>query len=316
MKRLRPLIAAAALCLAGSAQALTIFACEPEWAALARTLAPHAQVRSATHARQDPHHIEARPSLIAALRRADLAICTGAALESGWLPMLQQRAGNAKVQDGELGMLYAADEVSLIDPQPHATPGPFAGDVHPEGNPHLQLDPHRLRSVAQAIAARLGHIDPGHRDEIQRRWQAFDADWQQRIRAWEERARPLRGLRVATQHSTFDYLWRWLGVDNVADLEPQPGMPPTPGHLQGLLNRTRAQPPRAVVAATYQDPQSAQWLASQLGPATRLLHLPATVADDADASALSTWFDSLLNALLAVAPAAPSAQAQTPPTQP
>ncbi|HEX2547544.1 MAG TPA: zinc ABC transporter substrate-binding protein, partial [Ramlibacter sp.] len=297
---LRRLLAGLALAAcAGGAQALTVFACEPEWAALARELAPHAQVRSATHARQDPHHIEARPSLIAALRQADVAICTGAGMEAGWLPTLQQRSGNARVQKGAPGMVFASEHVQLIDPRPPGTP--FEGDVHTEGNPHVQLDPHRMRAVAEVVAQRLQAADPQRQAEIRQRWSAWDADWRKRIAQWEQRAVPLRGMRVAAQHSTFAYLWRWLGMTQVADLEPKPGMPPTPGHLQRILEQTRASPPRAVVVSAYQDPRSAQWLGQQLGAGVAVLQLPSTVTEDGATTTLAGFYDHLIERLLASA---------------
>ncbi len=227
-RRWRVAIAGALLCAAASAQALTVMTCEPEWAALVRQLAPAADVRSATHARQDPHHIEARPSLIALARKADLVVCTGASLEEGWLPTLLERSGNRKVQAGMPGLFFAADQVSLIDPRPAA--GPFAGDVHAAGNPHLHLDPRRLQQVA--------------------------------------------------------------------DLEPKPGVPPTPGHLQAVLAATRDAPPRAVVVSAYQDPRGAQWLTQQLGPRTALLQLPSTVTEEPPADSLAALFDHLLDRLL------------------
>jgi zinc/manganese transport system substrate-binding protein len=288
--------AAAAACLAAPAQALTVFACEPEWAALVRQLAPHAQVRSATHARQDPHHIEARPSLIAALRGADLAVCTGASLESGWLPMLQQRSGNPHVQKDAPGMVYAADHVSLIDPRPPGSP--FDGDVHSEGNPHLHLDPRRLLDAAAAVRDAIARVEPARKAEVQQRHAAWERDWRARIAQWERKAAPLRGMRVAAQHTTYGYLWRWLGIEQVADLEPKPGMPPTPGHLQRVLELTRAAPPRAVVVSSYQDPRSAQWLGQQVG--APVLQLPATVLEEAPAADLAALFDHLIDRLLAV----------------
>lgn len=300
LRRLRRAAALAALALAShGAQALTVFACEPEWAALARELAPHAQVRSATHALQDPHHIEARPSLIAALRQADVAVCTGAALEAGWLATLQQRAGNPRVQPGAPGMVLASEHVKLIDPRPAGSP--FEGDVHAEGNPHLQLDPKRLRDVGEVLAARLQAADPQRAGEIRQRWTAWDADWRNRIAQWERKAASLRGMRVAGQHTTFGYLWRWLGVEQVADLEPKPGMPPTPGHLQRVLELTRANPPKAVVVASYQDPRSAQWLAQQLGGGVTVLQMPSTVTEAPPANTLAGWYDQLLDRLLAAA---------------
>ncbi|RYZ02103.1 MAG: zinc ABC transporter substrate-binding protein [Comamonadaceae bacterium] len=288
---------ACALWLATGAHALTVFTCGPEWAALVRELAPDAEVRSATHSRQDPHHIEARPSLIAALRNADLAVCTGASLEAGWLPMLQQRAGNPRVQNGAPGLLLAAGQVQLIDPRPAGSP--FDGDVHAEGNPHLHLDPHRVQLVARALSERLQAIDPARRDAYRARWTAWDAQWRGRITAWEQRAAPLRGARVAAQHTTYGYLWRWLGIEQVADLEPKPGVPPTPGHLQKVLDQSRAAPPRAVVVTSYQDPRSAQWLAQQLGGQVTVLQLPATVTEDPPANTLAGLYDQLIDRLLA-----------------
>lgn len=294
--RFARLAAGALLCaVAGASQALTVFACEPEWAALVRQLAPQAQVTSATHARQDPHHIEARPSLIAALRRADLAVCTGASLESGWLPMLQQRAGNGRVQDGAPGMFYAADHVTLIDPRPPGTP--WDGDVHAEGNPHVHLDPERLLAIAQALSQRLQQLEPALAGEHAARWQAFERDWRARIAGWRERAAPLRGTQVAAQHQGYAYLWHWLGVTQAADLEPKPGMPPTPGHLQRVLQATQGVPLRAVVVALYQDARPAHWLAQQHGH-TRVLQLPSTVTDDAQAGDLAALFDLLIGQLL------------------
>lgn len=296
-----------------SAHALEIFACEPEWAALARVLMPDAQVVSATHARQDPHHIEARPALIAQLRRADLAVCTGAGLEAGWLPMLQQRAGNAKVQNGALGMFYAAEYVALIDALPPGS-GPvslFDGDVHPEGNPHFHTDPHRVRQVARTLAQRLQALEPAKATGIASRLEQFESAWQQRIRQWEQQALPLRGKTVAVQHSAFAYLWPWLGMRQIADLEPKPGMPPTPGHLQRLLEQLRQQPPHAVVLARYQDPRSARWLVAQLGNVTQPLVLPSTVDDPLAADALGGWMDQVIQTLLspALPPQRPSGAA-------
>lgn len=278
------------------ASTATVFACEPEWAALVRVLLPRARLHVATHAGQDPHHIEARPGLIAQLRGADLAVCTGAALESGWLPMLQRKAANPKVQDGELGMFYAADHASLIDPQP-ATLNPFAGDVHPEGNPHLHTDPRRVREVAESLAQRMEKIWPSHAGEIAERHRAWDTDWQRKITRWSQQTRMLKGRTVVAQHTTFGYLWHWLGIEMVADLEPKPGTPPTPGHLDQLVRSLRGLQPMALVVASYQDKRPAQWLARQLGPSIPVRTLPATVTDPDRPDALTHWMDSLLNTL-------------------
>ena len=287
---------AGAIC--APASAFTVFACEPEWAALTRVLMPDATVYTATHSRQDPHHIEARPALIAQLRSADLAVCTGASLEAGWLPALQERAGNAKVQNSAQGMFFAASEVDLIDPQPGAGGNPFAGDVHAEGNPHVHADPRNLVKIAAALSERMQTLAPSEASQIRQRHARFDAAWKQRIKEWEQRAAPLRDKSVAAQHTAFGYLWKWLGIKQIADLEPKPGMAPTPGHLQRLLETLRPQPPVAVVVSSYQDPRSARWLVSQLGDKVPLLTLPATIEDDRAPDALGRWFDQLLDALM------------------
>lgn len=193
---------ALAACLPLPAQALNIFACEPEWAGLAQALAPEAQVTSATHAYQDPHYIEARPSLIARLRRADLAVCSGAALEAGWLPALQQRAANPAVQPGQPGMLFMADMVTTIDQLEQVPFG--AGDVHPEGNPHLQLDPERMRQAGAALSQRLAQIDPEQAGAYRAGYLRWSLGWQARLDDWQARVQPLRGQKIVVQHSTFD----------------------------------------------------------------------------------------------------------------
>jgi len=286
--------------LAAPAAAFTVFACEPEWAALTRVMLPTARVHVATHAGQDPHHIEARPALIARLRSADLAVCTGASLESGWLPTLQERAGNARARD----VFFASDHVEPLDPQPGAIGTPWAGDVHAEGNPHLHLDPRRLLEVARALGERLGMEIPAERVGIDTRRAAFEARWRQQMAAWERLAAPLHGRQVAAQHTGFGYLWPWLGMRQTADLEPKPGMSPTPGHLQRLLDGLRSAPPMAVVISGYQDPRPGRWLTTQLGRTgakVPLLVLPATVPEDAGERELVQWFEGLLRELLQAA---------------
>ncbi|MDO5101499.1 MAG: zinc ABC transporter substrate-binding protein [Lautropia sp.] len=283
-----------------AAAAFEVFACEPEWAALVRVLKPDANIRTATHARQDPHHIEARPSLIAALRRADLAVCTGVSLEAGWLPMLQRRASNPKVQDGKPGLFYAAQHVRLIDPH-QGTITPFDGDVHPEGNPHLHLDPQRLATVARALNQRLQQLLPAEAEAIGQRHDTWQARWQAHLVRWEAQRTALQGMPIVVQHGTFSYLWRWLGIQPIADLEPKPGLPPTPGHLQQTLSQTRHQAPAAIVTALYQDTRPSAWLSQQLPQHPPVLHLPAspTDGDDSEAPNLSQLFQTLLDSLMA-----------------
>lgn len=297
--RIKLLVCLLAVLMSPGARAMAVFACEPEWASLVRALWPQARVHVATTHLQDPHHIEARPSLIAQLRGADLAVCTGAALESGWLPMLQSRAGNASIQEGQPGMFYAADHVALIDPF-KGVKTPFAGDVHLEGNPHLHADPHRLIKVSQALAARMAALQPDGAHEIAARQRQFEAALRAKISQWEQQAAALRGRRVVAQHASFGYLWQWLGIQQVFDLEPKPGMPPTPGHLDKVLTGLKSNKVTAIVVAQHQDARAGKWLSSQPGQTAPLLILPATVTDDRP-DALIRWLDELVAALVQAA---------------
>jgi len=274
------------------AHAVTVFACEPEWASLIRTLLPQASVRTATSHLQDPHHIEARPSLIAQIRGADFAICTGAELEAGWLPMLQERAGNPKVQNGRPTMFFAAQHVDLIDPFKGAIT-PFSGDVHAQGNPHIHTDPRRFLQVAKALAARLGSVFPDQKTQVDQNLSKFEAELQAKIVAWEMQAQVLKGRTVITQHASFGYLWPWLGLKAVADLEPKPGMPPTAAHLDKVLALSQKQKPIGIIIAQHHDPKPARWLAGNMGMPSKLLIMPATVMDD-QPGAMTRWLDQVV----------------------
>ena len=278
---------------AGAAQAFSVFVCEPEWGALVKALHPSAQVFSATTHLQDPHHIEARPSLIAQLRQADLAVCTGASLEVGWLPMLQARSGNAKVQDGQPGMFYAAKFVKLIG-QYEGVITPFSGDVHPEGNPHFHTDPRRLLQVATALRDRLIQLNPSEENSITAQHAQFSQALTDRLSGWEAKAARLKGKSVLTQHATFGYLWDWLSIKSIGDLEPKPGMPPTPKHLERLRAQVSQSAAQAIIIAQHHDKRPAQWLVQQQATGkTPLVILPATVPE-VSSTVLLTWLDGLV----------------------
>lgn len=276
---------------AGGAQALEVLACEPEWAALTRELAGNrAEVSAATTARQDPHHIEARPALIAKARRADLLVCTGAELEIGWLPLLQRESGNAAIQNGRRGYFEAASAVSLIE-RPQRVDRAM-GDVHASGNPHFHLEPRRLLQVARALRSRLAEIDPAGAAEYQRREADFVERFGAAITRWEREAQSLRGMKVLTHHRNFSYLAAWLGLDVVAELEPKPGIEPSAAHLAELLASARAQSPRAVLRAAYESPRASEWIAQRAQ--LKAIELPYTVGGSPRAQDLFGLFEETL----------------------
>lgn len=288
--------AALLLCSSVSApvQALNVFACEPEWGALTQELAGNAVTLDvATSALQDVHQIEAKPSLIAKMRRADLVVCSGADLEAGWLPQLIRQSGNSKVAAGP-GSFMATDQVQTLD-----KPGQLdraAGDVHPQGNPHVQLDPYRVLAIAKALGARLSELDPGNAAVYAQRLADFSARWQAAIPVWEAKAAPLKGRKVIVHHASWVYLLTWLGMQQIGALEPKPGVPPTSGHLASLIQITKEQSALAILSAAYQDPKPGEWLAERTGvPA---LVLPFTVGGDDHAKDLFGLFDTTLDLLL------------------
>ena len=258
--------------------ALEVFVCEPEWGSLVKELAgEHANITVATTAFQDPHRLQARPSLIAATRRADLLICTGADLEIGWLPLLLRRAGNPGIQPGRPGNFMAADYVRKLEIPMLVDRS--QGDIHPQGNPHIHLNPNNISRIAGKPAERLGLLDPTNASGYVMRLQEFLDRWETSIIGWEQRGELLRGLRLVSHHRSFSYLANWLDLDIVATMESKPGIPPSASHLASLLEQLSPDPPAAVIRSPYANEKPSRWLSERLG-VTALL-LPYTV-DEAD----------------------------------
>jgi zinc/manganese transport system substrate-binding protein len=278
---------------------LRVFTCEPEWEALAVEIGGNlVKTDSATHALQDPHYIQARPSLIAKLRRADLLICSGAELEIGWLPQLLSKANNPDVRPGNIGYFEASSFVPRLDVP--ASVDRAKGDMHPQGNPHIQVNPHNIRIIAQALAGRMVQLDPANADRYRQGGVDFLERWQEAIAAWEDRAGVLRGKRVVAHHKSWVYLQDWLGLVEVATLEPVPGVPPTASHLGKLLRILGEEGDSAeyIIRAPYQSDKASLWLSERTGiPA---LLLPLTVGGSEDATDLFSLFDDILDRLLEV----------------
>ncbi|WP_322619571.1 metal ABC transporter solute-binding protein, Zn/Mn family [Shewanella sp. YLB-07] len=275
---------------------LNIFACEPEYASLAKELAPNARIYSATTAMQDPHQVQARPSLIAKMRQADIAVCAGADLEVGWLPMLQMKSSNAKVRSTDQGLFYAAEQVETIDQLKSVDRS--MGDVHAKGNPHLHFSPERMLKVAQALTVKLTAVDPGSKADYESALADFSLRWTAAIPVWEKKAAPLRGKKVIAYHSSFKYLFNWVGIEQVADLEPKPGLPPSSSHLASLLTRTEAGDVMAIIVASYQDERGANWLGERANLPVQVL--PMSVGGNDQSQDLFSLYDSVLDLLLSV----------------
>ena len=276
---------------------IKILACEPEWAALAQEIAgDKAAVYSATTALQDPHRVEARPSLIARARNADLAVCSGSELEVGWMPLLQTQSGNSRIQSGTPGLLEVSQFVMRLE-IPKALDRSL-GDIHPAGNPHVHLDPRNIAKIAQVLRDRLMQIDPANADAYKSRAAAFLARWREAISRWEAQAAPLKGLTVVAYHKDMSYLNEWLGIREVGSLEPKPGIPPSTAHLAELVTRMQREPAKLIVYSAYSNPQAAEFLSTRTKiPAVML---PFTVGGSDRAKDLFGLFDDTLARLLAV----------------
>jgi len=280
------------------AAALQVFACEPEWGALAKELGgDKVSVYVATNALQDPHHIEARPSLIARARSADLAVCAGAGLEVGWMPLVQTQSGNPKIQAGQAGFFEAARYVAKLEVPQWVDRA--QGDVHPAGNPHVLLSPYNIEKIATALAERMVQIDGSDAAYYQARTKDFLERWRRATAKWEKEAAPLKGMPIVVYHKNLSYLINWLGMREIGQLEPKPGLPPTTAHLSDLLARLAKDPAKAIVPVAYNDPRAAEWLAERAK--IPIVMLPYTVGGNDKATNLFSLFDDSLARLLAVA---------------
>lgn len=290
---------ACALAAPAARAALKVLACEPEWGALVQELAgDKASVYTATTGLQDPHHIQARPSLVAAARSADLVVCTGAELEVGWLPVLVRQSGNGAIQPGKPGNFEAAAYVRKLEVPDRLDRAD--GDVHAAGNPHIQTDPRNILLVAEPLAQRLAELDAANAPTYRARSADFQARWKAAIARWEKDAAPLRGTPIVVQHKAFPYLEQWLGLVQVAALEPKPGVEPTSAHLSAVLAGLQARPAKMIVRAAYNDGRGAEWLAER----TKLpiVVLPFTVGGDEQAKDLFSLYDDTVARLLKALP--------------
>jgi zinc/manganese transport system substrate-binding protein len=296
MKKLFLGAALATLALATPAYAnLSVFACEPEWGALSTELGgDKVSVYNATTGQQDPHQIQARPSLISKARQADITVCDGAELEIGWLPLILQQANNSKIAPNQPGAFDASSFVPLLE-QPVSYDRAL-GDIHAAGNPHIQTDPRNMLPVARALAARFAQLDPANAATYQSRLADFSKRWTAAIVKWTAEGAPLKGTPIIVQHHSWIYMERWLGLIEVAPLEPKPGVPPSSGYLAQVLQKLQSTPAKFSIRAAYEDDRPSLFIAEHASiPA---LALPYTVGGNDQAKDLFSLYDNTLSLML------------------
>jgi zinc/manganese transport system substrate-binding protein len=277
---------------------LRILATTADWGALATELGgDKVNVYTATTALQDVHQVNAKPSLVARARNADLVVANGAELEMGWLPVLLQESGNPKIQPGNPGYFEATSAVRLVDVPTSVDRA--MGDIHAQGNPHIQLDPRNFAAVAKALTTRLASIDPANAQHYQSRGADFQGRWAAAMARWDQLGAPLKGTQVVVIHKDQTYLVRWLGLQQVAAIEPKPGVPPSAGYLAELVTRLSASPPKMILRNAYNDPKAAEWLSQKVG--VPVVTLPFSVGGTPEAKDLFGLFDDTLRRLLPAA---------------
>ncbi len=285
-----------AVALATPAHAnLNVFACEPEWGALSTEIGgDKVSVYTATTGAQDPHQIQARPSLIAKARTADITVCDGAELEIGWLPMILQQAGNGKIAVGQPGAFDATSYVHLLE-QPTRLDR-AEGDIHAAGNPHIQTDPRMMLPVARALAARFAQLDGANAGYYGSRMADFEKRWTAALAKWTAQAAPLKGVNIAVQHHAWIYMENWLGLHEVVPLEPKPGVPPSSGYLAEVLQKLQATPAKFVIRAAYEDDRPSAFISEHANiPAVTL---PFTVGGTDGAKDLFSLYEDTITRML------------------
>ncbi|MEQ1491241.1 MAG: zinc ABC transporter substrate-binding protein [Terricaulis sp.] len=275
---------------------LNVFACEPEWAALATEIGgDKVDVYTATTGGQDPHLVQARPSLIARARTANIRVCTGADLEVAWINLIVQQSRNPRLVAGQPGAFDATSAVRLLERG--ASADRSQGDIHVLGNPHVQGDARNMIPISRAMAQRFAQLDATNAETYRTRQADFERRWNAALQRWAQRAAPLRGTPILVQHRSWPYLVNWLGLRDLGALEPQVGVPPSSGHLARMLQQQQTNPARFVIRSAYEDGRPSEFIAQRAHiPAVML---PYTVGGTPAATNLFTLYDDTITRLLA-----------------
>lgn len=222
------------------------------------------QVDSIARGYQDPHFVEAKPSFLLKLRRADLLIVVGLQLEISWLPPLISRCGNGKVQVGARGYLDASQFAEILEIP--TTPVTRAmGDVHPFGNPHYWLDPQNGRRMARGIQQKLAELRPEDAAYFQQRFQDFGQRLTEAEKRWDAQMEPFHGREVITYHRSWPNFLKRFGLVSAGEIEPRPGIPPTPRHTVELIQLMRNKNVKVILVEPYFDLKTPKAIARETG---------------------------------------------------
>jgi zinc/manganese transport system substrate-binding protein len=280
-----------------SAGAINVVATTEDLASLTREVGgDRVNVEALARGYQDPHFVEAKPSFILKLNKAQLLVAVGRELEIGWLPPLVQQSRNARIQPGADGYLDASLTARILDiPTGQVTRA--MGDVHPQGNPHYWLDPANGRRAAQEIAKRLSRMSPGDAAYFEQRLADFDARLGAAEKRWDALMAPYKGLKVVTYHRSWPNFCERFGLDVVGYVEPRPGIPPSPAHILTLMQEMKRQGVKILIVEPYFDLKTPNSVGRETG--ARVLVLPPSVGGEKEIGDYLKLFDHDLDLLVA-----------------
>ena len=277
-----------------NASALTIVVTTPDLGDITKQIAsPNDEVIVLASGTQDPHFVDAQPGLVVDLNRADLLIYTGMELEVGWLPVLLTSAANADIQAGKKGHLNCAVAVD----EPLEVPSNNSrelGDVHPDGNPHYMIDPYNGRKVSRIIAGKLVELNPDEAQTYADNLKAFLIELDEHIVKWEALMDEHQGTHILTYHRDWSYLAQWLGLTLAGEIEPVPGVPPSPSHLAEVIEKHKNGKAKVIIAAPWDEKKAPQKVADELG--ISLVVLPSQPGA-LDTSGYIQMIDTLITSL-------------------
>jgi zinc/manganese transport system substrate-binding protein len=284
--------AAAVLLLPGPARAagpLNVIAATEDLASIAREVGgDKIKVESLARGYQDPHFVEAKPSFVLKLNKADLLIAVGRELEIGWLPPLITQARNAKIQPGGPGYLDASLNARILEiPTGQITRA--MGDVHPAGNPHYWLDPENGKRIAEAIEGKLAAISPGDTAYFAQREEDFEKRLSDAEKRWLAMMTPYKGLKVVTYHRSWPNFAERFGLDVIGYVEPRPGIPPSPSHTLDLIREMKRQNVKIIIVEPYFDLKTPNSIARETGG--KVLVMPPSVGGEKEITDYITLFD-------------------------
>jgi len=291
-------LALLAIAVSGSAvwAQLRVVATTPDLASVAREVGgDRVSVVALAKPTEDPHYVDAKPSHIVTLNRADVLIEGGAELELGWLPPLLENSRNKKISAGAPGRIVASDGVKMLE-----IPSSFdrsKGDVHSRGNPHFLLDPVNVKTIAGQMAERFSRVDPKSAAIYRGNLAKFNAKVDAKLAEWQGRLAPYRGAKIVTYHNDFIYLANRFNLEVVATLEPKPGISPSPAHLARVIGTMKAKNARVILVQPYQSRRTAETVARQTGAV--VLDIPQQPGARPNVSSYFDTMDYMVNALAA-----------------